>query len=380
VKKSLAIHPKTNNMRLLLNAIRIFVGVLFIFSGLIKANDPLGLSYKMQEFFEIWHLDFLNEYTLAFSILMIAFEIIAGFAVIIGWQFKLFSWMLFLLIIFFTFLTGYAVLSGKIKECGCFGDCIKLTAEQSFAKDIILFVLIGFLLIKRDQIKAFFAPLISIALLLLITIGSFAIQWYVLEHLPIFDCLPYKNGVDIEEKMQIPAGAIPDSTVINFVYQKDGKEMEFDAEHFPEDFNDSTYTFVKRYDKIVRKGNAEPAIKDFVIMTSSGIDTTFAILSDPREMLVLFLRKPSEGASEWITSFQEIVSYSKTNSRPLIAITPAYEELTTLFSEQKIDIPIFKSDLVAVKTAARSNPTLYKIQQGVIINKWGKADLEQAIR
>jgi uncharacterized membrane protein YphA (DoxX/SURF4 family) len=367
-------------MRLLLNAIRIFVGVLFIFSGLIKANDPLGLSYKMQEFFEIWHLDFLNEYTLAFSILMIAFEIIAGFAVIIGWQFKLFSWMLFLLIIFFTFLTGYAVLSGKIKECGCFGDCIKLTAEQSFAKDIILFVLIGFLLIKRDQIKAFFAPLISIALLLLITIGSFAIQWYVLEHLPIFDCLPYKNGVDIEEKMQIPAGAIPDSTVINFVYQKDGKEMEFDAEHFPEDFNDSTYTFVKRYDKIVRKGNAEPAIKDFVIMTSSGIDTTFAILSDPREMLVLFLRKPSEGASEWITSFQEIVSYSKTNSRPLIAITPAYEELTTLFSEQKIDIPIFKSDLVAVKTAARSNPTLYKIQQGVIINKWGKADLEQAIR
>jgi uncharacterized membrane protein YphA (DoxX/SURF4 family) len=380
VKKSLAIHPKTTNMRLLLNAIRIFVGVLFIFSGLIKANDPLGLSYKMQEFFEIWHMDFLNPYTLAFSILMIAFEIIAGFAVIIGWQFKLFSWMLFLLIIFFTFLTGYAVLSGKIKECGCFGDCIKLTAEQSFAKDIILFVLIGFLLIKRDQIKAFFAPLISIALLLLITIGSFAIQWYVLEHLPIFDCLPYKNGVDIEEKMQIPAGAIPDSTVINFVYQKDGKEMEFDAEHFPEDFNDSTYTFVKRYDKIVRKGNAEPAIKDFVIMTSSGIDTTFAILSDPREMLVLFLRKPSEGASEWITSFQEIVSYSKTNSRPLIAITPAYEELTTLFSEQKIDIPIFKSDLVAVKTAARSNPTLYKIQQGVIINKWGKADLEQAIR
>ncbi len=205
-------------------------------------------------------------------------------------------------------------------------------------------------------------------------------QWYVLEHLPLFDCLPYKKGVDIEEKMQIPAGAIPDSTVINFVYQKDGKEMEFDAEHFPEDFNDSAYTFVKRYDKIVRKGNAEPSIKDFVIMTSSGIDTTVAILSDPREMLVLFVRKPSEGASEWITSFQEIVSYSKTNSRPLIAITPAYEELTTLFSDQKIDIPIFKSDLVAVKTAARSNPTLYKIQQGVIINKWGKADLEQAIR
>jgi len=366
-------------MRLLLNATRIFVGILFIFSGLIKANDPLGLSYKMQEFFEIWHMDFLNSYTLAFSILIIAFEIIAGFAVIIGWQFRLFSWLLFLLIIFFTFLTGYAVLSGKIKECGCFGDCIKLTADQSFAKDIILFILIGFLLIKRDQINSFFAPLVSIILLIVVTISSFAMQWYVLEHLPLFDCLPYKKGVDIEEKMQIPAGAIPDSTVINFVYQKDGKEVEFDAEHFPEDFNDSTYTFIKRYDKVVRKGNAEPPIKDFVIMTPSGVDTTAAILSDPREMLVLFVRKPEDGAKDWIASFQEIVNYAKTNERPLIAITPAFEELNTLFAEFKIDIPVFKSDLVAVKTAARSNPTIYKLQQGVILNKWGRADLLKAI-
>ena len=367
-------------MRLILNTTRIFVGVLFIFSGLIKANDPLGLSYKMQEFFEIWHMDFLNSYTLAFSILMIAFEIIAGFAVIIGWQFRLFSWLLFLLIIFFTFLTGYAVFSGKIKECGCFGDCIKLSADQSFAKDIILFILIGFLLIKRDRINAFFAPMVSIILLILVSISSFAMQWYVLEHLPLFDCLPYKKGVDIEEKMQIPPGATPDSTVINFVYQKDGKEVEFDAEHFPEDFNDSAYTFVKRYDKVVRKGNAEPAIKDFVIMTPSGVDTTAAILSDPREMLVLFVRKPSDGSSDWIAAFLEIVNSATANERPLIAIPPAFEELNALFVQNKIEIPVYKSDLVAVKTAARSNPTLYKLQQGVILNKWGRADLLNAIK
>ncbi len=89
---------------------RFIVGVLFIFSGLIKANDPSGLSYKMQEFFEVWNLSALNDATLVFSILMIAFEIIAGVAVLLGWQFKLFSWLLFGLIIFFTFLTGYAVL------------------------------------------------------------------------------------------------------------------------------------------------------------------------------------------------------------------------------------------------------------------------------
>src|SRR5689334_18417876 len=140
-------------MRIFLNITRIIVGVLFIFSGLVKANDPLGLSYKMQEFFEVWGMTFLNHYTLAFSVMMIAFEIIAGVAVLVGWQMRLFSWLLLLLIIFFTFLTGYAYLSGKVRECGCFGDCIPLTADQSFMKDLGLLVLIGFLFYHRNKIK-----------------------------------------------------------------------------------------------------------------------------------------------------------------------------------------------------------------------------------
>ena len=119
-------------MKILINLARIIVGVLFIFSGLVKANDPLGLSYKMQEFFELWGMHALNDYTLAFSVAMIAFEIIAGVAVLVGWKMNLFSWLLLLLIIFFTFLTGYAVITGKPKECGCFGDCIPLSAIPIF--------------------------------------------------------------------------------------------------------------------------------------------------------------------------------------------------------------------------------------------------------
>jgi hypothetical protein len=91
--------------------------------------------------------------------------------------------------------------------------------------------MIGFLLYKRDQVKSLLKPVLAVFILLLISFFSFWVQFYVLEHLPIVDCLPYKKGIDIKEKMQIPAGAIPDSTVINFVYQKDGKEVEFDAEH-----------------------------------------------------------------------------------------------------------------------------------------------------
>jgi uncharacterized membrane protein YphA (DoxX/SURF4 family) len=365
-------------MRFLLGLTRIIVGGLFIFSGLIKANDPQGLSYKMQEFFEILGMGFLDDYTLIFSILMIAFEIIAGVAVLLGWQFRLFSWMLFILIVFFTFLTGYAVFSGKIKECGCFGDCIKLTSNQSFIKDIVLFAMIGFLLYKRDQVKSLLKPGIAIFILVLISFFSFWIQFYVLEHLPIFDCLPYKKGVDIREKMQIPSGAIPDSTVINFVYQKDGKEVEFDAEHFPSDFNDSNYVFLRRYDKLIREGNAKPTIKDFVIISPTGADTTDAILSDPRQLYILFTKKVEPDNNNWLNDFKAITESLKKNERPIFAVSSDADNLMNMLKTAGIDIPVYKGDLVAIKTAARSIPTLFEIQQGVILDKWGRGDFKDA--
>src|ERR1044071_3902724 len=143
-------------MKYAVNVIRFLVGILFIFSGLVKANDPLGLRYKMEEFFDLWNEDlaktsfsflipflhFLRDHSLALSILMIAFEIIAGVALLIGWRMKIFSWLLLLLTIFFTFLTAYAVYSGKFTNCGCFGDCLPIPPTASFLKDIILTILI----------------------------------------------------------------------------------------------------------------------------------------------------------------------------------------------------------------------------------------------
>lgn len=363
-------------MRITLGFTRIFVGVLFIFSGLIKANDPMGLSYKMQEFFEIWGMDFLNDYTLALSILMIAFEIIAGVAVLVGWQFQLFSWMLFLLIIFFTFLTGYAVLSGKIKECGCFGDCIKLKADQSFAKDLILLVMTGFLLYKRKSIQSLFSTKLSVFILLIISIGSFWVQFYVLKNLPIVDCLPYKVGLTIQEQMKIPAGAVPDSTVITFVYAKNGKEVEFDAEHFPDDFNDSLYSFVRRYDKLIREGDAKPPIKDFVIISPTGNDTTQAVLSDPEHQWILFAKSIDNENEEWIQDIVHYASLASKNNIRFMAVTSDADGLTKIFTKNGITLPIMKGDLVAIKTAARSNPTLYHLDKGKIISKYGKAQLK----
>lgn len=297
-------------MKTLVSAARFIVGVLFIFSGLIKANDPLGLSYKMQEFFEVWNIHWMDSYTLALSIMMIVFEIVAGVAILLGWRMKLFSWLLLLLIIFFTFLTGYAYLSGKVRECGCFGDCIPLTAGQSFTKDLVLVVLILFVFAFRNTIKPSMSTVGSVAVLVLSTIFSIAFQWYVLVHLPVIDCLPYKIGQNIPEKMKAPPGAIPDSTVITMVYEKGGQRVEFNANKFPADFDDS-YKFITRYDKLVRKGNAEPPIKDFTLMTAAGTDTTQDILSAKGYKLFLFTKGIHEGTDAWNKAFSLILTMAK---------------------------------------------------------------------
>lgn len=366
-------------MKILLGITRIIVGVLFIFSGLVKANDPLGLSYKMQEFFEVWGWSFLDNYTLTFSVLMIAFEIIAGVAVLVGWQMRLFSWLLLLLIVFFTFLTGYALFSGKIRECGCFGDCIPLTADQSFMKDLLLLVLIGIIFWQRNKIKPSLNVTYSLAALFFATVFSFAFQWFVLVHLPVKDCLPYKIGNNIPEKMQAPPGSIPDSTVIGFVYDKGGKQVEFTADNFPADFDDATYTFVKRYDKLVRKGNATPAIKDFSLRTFFGNDTTLALLNTDEYQLYLFLKDGYKVKDEWIKPLDAIMRLAvKKHINGYLVTNVPIDNLRQNPPDVFYAFIPLSCDPVAIKTAARANPTLFLIKKGTIINKWSYADLEQA--
>jgi len=367
-------------MKTLLTIARVIVGILFIFSGLVKANDPLGLSYKMQEFFEVWGWNFFNDFTLSFSTLMIAFEIIAGVAVLLGWRMKLFSWLLLLLIIFFTFLTGYAVLSGKIRTCGCFGDCIPLTAVQSFTKDLILTALIVFIFIFRNQVQPVFSAKASSRILVVTVLFSFALQGYVFKHLPIVDCLPYKLGKNIQQQMKVPPGAVPDSSVITFVYNKQGKQVEFTADKFPEDFDDSLYHFVRRYDKLIREGNAQPAIKDFVLTSLDGTDSTQAILNQKGTMLFLFVKDDMNSNYDRKENQQlrEIAAYAKTKSIPLYLITNTREAMAEFASATKDSVTTFLCDAVAIKTAARANPTLYLLKDAVIQGKWAYADFGKA--
>jgi hypothetical protein len=352
-------------MQNFLKILRWSVGLLFIFSGLIKANDPLGLSYKMQEFFDVWGIQFLNDYTLGFALVMNTLEIVAGIALLIQFPYKQTLWLLLGLIVFFSFLTGYALFSGKIKTCGCFGDCIPLTPKTSFIKDIVLLVSILILLFNLKQAKANTNKYLGIFVLLFTTSLVGYGQYYVLAHLPIIDCLPYKAGNDIVEKMKEPVGAIKDSVSIQMEFEKAGKTYFFDANQFPDNF-DSTYVYKNRKEVVVSKGNGlTPAIIDFEITSLNGVDTTQALFATEIPYVLVFTGK-IEANIPW----ENLLSSLHKKYKLVYIVTADKAGAQQFLAKENILI----GDITMIKTAARVWPSLLVMNGSTIMQKTSYID------
>lgn len=377
-------------MRIAIRIIQFFVGLLFIVSGLVKANDPLGLSYKMQEFFELWKseiasghsflknslvglFDALHSQSLTLSILMIALEIMAGVALLIAWKKNFILWLLLALILFFTFLTGYAYLSGKFTNCGCFGDCLPITPLTSFGKDLILTAMILVLLFGKKYITPIGNSKQRRFVLVVSLLVTFLLQVYALNYLPVVDCLPFKKGNNIAEQTKAPVNAVQDSFDIKFIYEKKGKQYEFAPESLPPDFN--TYKFIDRKQTLVRKGNADPPIKGFSLTGLSGQDSASVILAQPEA--VLFFSQNS--SSTWVQEVNPILNAAKAQKIPVYIASPSAPDALALFKSNNSDgIQFFSTDFTVVRTAARTDPTLYILERGTIKKKYSKNSLRKA--
>jgi uncharacterized membrane protein YphA (DoxX/SURF4 family) len=365
-------------MKIIVKIARVIVGSLFIFSGLVKAIDPKGLSYKMQEFFEVWARDgfmpklmnSFNEHALTFSVIIITLEVLLGVALLLGWQKKITTWLLLLLTLFFTFLTAFVLFTGKIKACGCFGDCIPLTPVQTFTKDIILLILVSILLFRNQYIKPLFKPIVCIAILVVTIGGTLFLQTYVQHHLPLKDCLPYKVGNNILELRKMPKDAVPDKYDYTFTYQKDGVKKDFTTAYLP----DSTWQFVDRKQVLIEKGkNNVPLINDFSFTTERGNDTTEAILGQNGEYYLLFVKDFSGLPS----SYKDDVSLQNNIKLPLYIVTANAKQAVQRYGDK---IMIFTCDATAIKTAARSNATLYLMNGPIVKQKWGSGDIHAVLK
>lgn len=370
-------------MKIAVTIARVLTGLLFIFSGLVKAIDPRGLAYKMQEFFEAWAndgfmkdlMEGLNHYALSFSISMITLEVIVGVALLIGWQKRIITWILLLLMLFFTFLTSYVLFSGKIRACGCFGDCIPLTPVETFTKDIILLCLSLVLLFKVKYITPLFKPFVSFLYVLMATLLTLALQFYVLKHLPLADCLPYKKGNDILKLRQMPADAIQDKFDYVFIYEKDGVKKEFPMTSLP----DSTWKFSERKQTLVEKGkNNVPLISDFSLTDADGNDHTDSVLNIPGDYYLVFIKDLSEKAGSWLTELKRISTDATAHAAKVYVVTAQRDVVEMFLKKNSISVDnIFTCDATAIKTAARTDLTLYKMKGPVVQGKWAAADLDK---
>lgn len=363
-----------------LQAIRIFVGLLFIFSGLIKANDPSGLSFKMQEFFNLWDMGFMNDYAMIFSIIVITFEIIAGIGILIGFAFNAFAFLVLLLMLFFTYLTGFAVwheyATGKKLACGCFGDCIPLTATQSFWKDIILLVLVILLLIYRKNIRPLFNIRTGLVVMLVVTGISLLLQWYPLRYLPFVDCLPYKVGSNIAAKMQVPEGAEPDVYETTYFYKniKTGEKSEFSQDEMLEKnlWEDTlTWAFDTAYTVLVKEGNSTPEIIGFKLVSFENEDQTQYLLSHPKPVFLWFVRDVNTASDENIDHIRNLARLCEEQGMEFFLITSNNQQETDNFLiKHKLELYTAVLDPTTSKTAVRTNPGMMLLRQGTILGKW----------
>jgi|Laugresu1bdmlbsd_1035121.scaffolds.fasta_scaffold00339_9 uncharacterized membrane protein YphA (DoxX/SURF4 family) len=355
---------------------RFFVGFLFIFSGLIKANDPLGFGYKLQEYFEVFHITFFNDYATAIAIFLCGLEIILGAALLLGIYAKKVIWGLLALIVFFTFLTFYSAYFEVVTSCGCFGDAIPLTPWQSFGKDLILLALILILFIYRAEIKSI-VPLKNQNLILAVcTLLGFGVGIYTYRNLPFIDFLPYKVGANVTELMKIPPGAPQDEYEI--VYQlknkKTGevKKMTDKAYLKEEIWKDTNWEVLGEPESKLLKKGFEPKIKDLKIMDAAGEDFTISVLEHSDYHLMIVAYDLDKTNPEALKSLNEIALKAIQEYRIPSAIftasdvAKAYNLRRNLF----IDMPFFFADAIPLKSMVRANPGIMLMKNGVILNKW----------
>jgi uncharacterized membrane protein YphA (DoxX/SURF4 family) len=362
-------------MKTVVSISRFLVGILFIFSGLVKAIDPLGLAYKMQEFFEAWSnagimkglMGWFDGHALLFSVVMITLEVVLGVALLLGWKKNVVSWLLLLLMLFFTFLTSYVLFSGKIRACGCFGDCIPLTPIQTFTKDIVLLILVLLILFGRKYINPLFSNKVNASLFFISLAAVLGLQWYVLKHLPVKDCLPFKVGNNILELRKMPKDAVPDKFDYKFIYKKNGESKEFITSALP----DSTWEFVERKQVLVEKGKNNVAlINDFVLKTQNENDTTDAILSQPGAYYLL-LAKDFNKEDKWHDDFKLFFTKNR-GIIPVFLVTSDPAAAKKAFGIP--DLMILSCDGTAIKTAARVNPTLFLMKGPIVKSKMAFMD------
>lgn len=353
------------------------VGILFIFSGLIKINDPIGFGYKLQEYFEVFHIGFLSGWATGIAVLLCVLEIVFGALLLLGIYRNFVVKGLLATIIFFTFLTFVSAVFKVVTSCGCFGDAIPLTPWQSFGKDVVLLLLIVYLFINRSLIqpitnnpgwqKAFFVIVFALSLIF----GLFTYNY-----LPVIDFLPYKVGSNIPENMKIPEGAPVDEYLIMYDLKntKTGETKTMsDKEYMSKEvWKDERWEVVGSPSKKLIKEGYKVKIRDLMITDASGTDYTKELIENPYYSLVVVAYNLNETNENALAEANALAlnAAEQFNIRTVLLTSNSAQDAEKFSKRMKLFMEIFYADAVPLKSMVRANPGVLLLKNGTIVNKW----------
>ncbi|WP_258105451.1 BT_3928 family protein [Marinoscillum sp. MHG1-6] len=351
-------------MKYIYEAARYLVGALFIFSGLIKVNDPVGTAIKLEEYFDVFAYDFAPFFewfvpaALFLSVVLSVLEIVLGVALILGFQMRVTAWALLGLIVFFTFLTFYSAYFNKVTDCGCFGDAIKLTPWESFTKDIILLALIILIFINRGSYQSHFSSWFQWMKVGGATLFFVLFAIYCIRHLPVIDFRAYAIGNHLPSLME-PSEPL----VYEYIMEKDGKE--YALETYP---TGSEYTF-KAMNLV--NPDAQPKITDLSVWTDEGEYTEELMLGDK---LLIVIYSAEKANVDHFDEINELVG-SLGNVKPWVLTASGYDIFEPFRHEVQLAVPYYYADATVLKTMARSNPAILLLSNGTVLGKWHYNDV-----
>ncbi|MBO0936116.1 DoxX family protein [Fibrella sp. HMF5335] len=340
---------------------RFAVGILFVISGLIKLNDPVGTQIKMDEYFEVFAQDLpvlaplftaTLPYMLIIAVFMCVAEVVLGVALLASFRPKLTTWLLLLLVSFFTFLTFYSAYFNRVTDCGCFGEALKLKPWTSFTKDVVLMVLILYIIGHRNRMKSRKTGwLVFMSLILSVGLGVYAIQY-----LPPWDMLPYAVGKSIPTQMK-PSEPLR----YEYIMTKNGKTERFDK--YP---TDTTYKFKEM---VLLNESAKPKITDYRVWNDAEGDFTEQTFQGNKLFVIVKdVKHVDAGAIPAIRSL--VNSLKGTAVTPILLTSASDEAINTFKKEFQLVLPTYKGDATVLKTIMRTDPGTWLLSNGIVRGKW----------
>lgn len=357
-----------------MNVCRFVLGVTFVFSGFVKAVDPMGFYYKVEDYLEAFGIGQWVPYIfiIFFVIGLSAVEFCVGILLTFGIRRRVAAPIALLLMAVMTPLTLYLALFNPVSDCGCFGDAVKLTNWETFGKNVVLLAAAFVVFRRAERIWRFVSPKMEWMVSLYSFLFIFVFSFYCLTNLPVFDFRPYRIGVNIRQGMEMPEGAKPSVFEARFILEKDGERREFTLEDYP----DSTWTFVEARSVLVEKGY-EPPIQNFAMMdVETGEDITQEVLTDTGYVFLLVVNRVEEADDGNIDLINEIYDYSVEHGYGFYALTSSAKDEIELWCDRTgAEYSFCQMDDITLKTVIRSNPGLLLLKGGTILNKWSDNQL-----